>query len=52
MGIDIKKHYKNLPEYDKYDFSQKHELLGVWKSKTHMDGKTKKKRIKKMNTMR
>ena len=45
MGIDIKKHYKNLPEYDKYDFSQKHELLESGKVR-HMDGKTKKEKDK------
>ena len=44
MGIDIKKHYKNLPEYDKYDFSQKHELLESGKVRHTWTAKPKKRK--------
>ena len=46
MGIDIKKHYKNLPEYDKYDFSQKHELLESGKVRHTWTAKPKKEKDK------
>ena len=46
MGIDIKKHYKNLPEYDKCDFSQKHELLESGKVRHTWTAKPKKEKDK------
>ena len=46
MGIDIKKHYKNLPEYNKYDFSQKHELLESGKVRHTWTAKPKKEKDK------
>ena len=33
-GIDIKKYTKELPENNKYDFSQKHEVLESGKVKS------------------
>ena len=31
-GIDIKKYTKELPENNKYDFSQKKRSIGIWES--------------------